>query len=54
MSGIRKERKQDAGDKFTAIFFVLCAFGAVFVGFHKDAILEGRIVEVVLSYVHES
>lgn len=54
MSGISKERKQDSGEKITAVLFVLVAFAAVFVGVHKDDIMEGRLMEVLASYVQDS
>ena len=38
-------------DKVLAIAFVFCAFCAVFLGMHKEDIEEGRLGEVVASYI---
>ena len=38
-------------EQFVAIVFVLCAFGAVFVGVHKEDIEKGQFDQVVESYV---
>ncbi|WP_154446470.1 hypothetical protein [Halovulum marinum] len=54
MAGISRARKQDSGDKITALLFVAVAFAAVFVGVHKDDIVEGRLIEVLTSYVQDS
>ena len=46
-----RERKQGAGEKMTAIGFVMVAGCAIFLSMHKEAVMEGRIFEVLASYI---
>ncbi|MEM8657476.1 MAG: hypothetical protein AAFV27_08220 [Pseudomonadota bacterium] len=47
----RVSDKTSAGEKLTAIGFVSLAFAAVFLSVHKEDVLAGRIVEVVMAYL---
>ncbi len=47
----RVSDKTSTGEKVTAIGFVAIAFAAVFLGLHKDEVMAGQLVDVVVSYL---